>query len=266
MSLCLATAAAGRTGMMSLRLTSKQQRRQGCVFFQSPGNPKVQESDYEDDLPLLADDEDDLEGNEKEKNQAEPPAYDDPRHPWAKGTVAQWLMRRRSAAMAACRKIEEEEAMEETLPPYECTVSRVATLRVKREMELPYVKAKKRNWRKLSVRLWGTCIQAYNGSKPVWSYSTQDAEVGLATDYTKHRHVVRVRIKQGPQFLLRPRSAEDAVLWIDAFQASTNLCPDLDSRVMPQFAFSMFGRRRRRQQQQRQQRQQNDVDDMNPIF
>lgn len=252
--------------MVSLRLTSKQQRRQGCVFFQSPGSPKVQGSDY-DEVPLLISSHDDLEEeNEKEQNEPEPPAYDDPRHPWAKGMVAQWLMRRRSAAAAARRKIEEEETMEEVLPAYECTVSRVATLRVKREMELPYVKSKRRNWRKLSVRVWGTCIQAYNGSKPVWSYSTQDAEVGLATDYTKHRHVVRVRIKQGPQFLLRPRSAEDAVLWIDAFQASTNLCPDLDSRVMPQFSFSMFGRRRRRQQQQRQQRQQNHVDEMNPIF
>jgi hypothetical protein len=45
-------------------------------------------------------------------------------------------------------------------------------------------------------------------------YTLQNAESGLAADYTKKRNVVRVRV-EGEQFLLQTESAKDVVDWIE---------------------------------------------------
>ncbi|SAL96076.1 hypothetical protein [Absidia glauca] len=72
----------------------------------------------------------------------------------------------------------------------------------------------------------------------------QDAEAGQASDYNKRRHVIRLRIQQGPQFLIRTKGEDDQLVWIEHLQASVNVSLDLDTRKMPQFITS--SRRRRR--------------------
>ncbi|GAC75154.1 hypothetical protein PANT_14c00066 [Moesziomyces antarcticus T-34] len=79
----------------------------------------------------------------------------------------------------------------------------------------------------------------------VRNYTLQSAESGLAADYLKRRHVVRVRA-EGEQFLLQTRSDRHVVDWIEALQAATNVSMDLESRAMPKFITLPRRRRRRR--------------------
>lgn len=80
------------------------------------------------------------------------------------------------------------------------------------------------------------------------NYTLQGAESGLAADYLKRRHVVRVRA-EGEQFLLQTKSDRHVVDWIEAFQASTNVSLDLERRPMPKFITLPRRRRRRRPQE-----------------
>ncbi|KAI7853348.1 hypothetical protein BDC45DRAFT_510997 [Circinella umbellata] len=180
-----------------------------------------------------------------------PPSYSDPSHPWASQHIEQ-----EEEEVEQIKDIEEDNV----LPPYECTVSRVGHVHVKKERENQDKVAKKRSWRNLYIMLWGTSIRAYKrepkinqqgeeDSKPVWSYTMQQVEAGLATDYRKYKHVLRIRIHDGPQFLFRCETERSAILWIDAVQASANVCPDLDTRPMPEFSFGRRQRRNRRRQQ-----------------
>ncbi|SNX84983.1 uncharacterized protein MEPE_03692 [Melanopsichium pennsylvanicum] len=77
------------------------------------------------------------------------------------------------------------------------------------------------------------------------NYTLQGAESGLAADYLKRRHVVRVRA-EGEQFLLQTRSDRHVVDWIEALQAATNVSMDLEKRPMPKFITLPRRRRRRR--------------------
>lgn len=81
----------------------------------------------------------------------------------------------------------------------------------------------------------------------VKQYSLQGAESGLAADYLKRRHVVRVRA-EGEQFLLQTRNDRHVVDWIEAFQAATNIALDLERRPMPKFITLPRRRRRRRRE------------------
>ncbi|KAL1405308.1 hypothetical protein Q8F55_008935 [Vanrija albida] len=74
-------------------------------------------------------------------------------------------------------------------------------------------------------------------------YSLHNAESGLAADYKKRLHCVRVR-SEGQQFMLQTESARQCVQWIEAFQAATNVAMDLDVRPMP--VQQTLPRRRRR--------------------
>lgn len=77
------------------------------------------------------------------------------------------------------------------------------------------------------------------------SYSLQRGECGLAADYTKRRHVIRVRL-EGEQFLIQTRNDFHVVDWIEALQAAINVSMDLDGRPMPKFMTLPRRRRRRR--------------------
>jgi hypothetical protein len=81
----------------------------------------------------------------------------------------------------------------------------------------------------------------------VKQYTLQGAESGLAADYLKRRHVVRVRV-EGEQFLLQTRNDRHVVDWIEAFQAATNIAMDLERRPMPKFITLPRRRRRRRRE------------------
>lgn len=78
----------------------------------------------------------------------------------------------------------------------------------------------------------------------VRKYSMQGAQCGLAADYTKRKHVVRIKA-EGEQFLVQARNNYHLVDWIEALQASINISEDLDVRVMPKF-ITLPRRRRRR--------------------
>ncbi|KAI8060513.1 hypothetical protein BC940DRAFT_246399 [Gongronella butleri] len=151
-----------------------------------------------------------------------------------------------------------EEEGNEILPAYECTVSRMGFLFLKKEMESPTKRARHRCWRKLYLVLWGTTIRAYKHipkdhdvahgkpKKPVWCYSMQHAEAGIASDYRKRHYVIRMRIHQGPQFIIRTKNEDDRLMWLEHIQASVNVSLDLDHRNMPQFVTSARRRRRAR--------------------
>lgn len=81
----------------------------------------------------------------------------------------------------------------------------------------------------------------------VHEYSMSGAESGLAADYKKRLHCVRVRA-EGQQFMLQTDTARQCVQWIEAFQASTNVAMDLDTRPMPVQQTLPRRRRRRRPQ------------------
>ncbi|BEI82841.1 hypothetical protein CcaverHIS002_0307090 [Cutaneotrichosporon cavernicola] len=78
-------------------------------------------------------------------------------------------------------------------------------------------------------------------------YSMQGAESGLAADYKKRLHCVRLRV-QGQQFMLQTDTARQCVQWIEAFQAAANVALDLDTRPMP-IQQTLPRRRRRRRPQ-----------------
>jgi len=75
-------------------------------------------------------------------------------------------------------------------------------------------------------------------------YTLQGAESGLAADYLKRRHVVRVRA-EGEQFLIQAKDDRAVIDWIEALQAATNTALDLDVRPLPNF-ITLPRRRRRR--------------------
>lgn len=78
----------------------------------------------------------------------------------------------------------------------------------------------------------------------IHSYSMERAQCGLAADYTKRQHVVRIKLA-GEQFLIQTRNNFHVVDWIEAIQASANVCMDLETRPMPSF-ITLPRRRRRR--------------------
>ncbi|WFD00579.1 hypothetical protein MYAM1_003330 [Malassezia yamatoensis] len=77
------------------------------------------------------------------------------------------------------------------------------------------------------------------------SYSLQNAECGFAADYTKRKHVIRIRV-EGEQLLIQTRNDAHLVEWIEALQAAINVSTDLDARAMPNFMTLPRRRRRRR--------------------
>ncbi|KAI0327541.1 hypothetical protein GY45DRAFT_1327429 [Cubamyces sp. BRFM 1775] len=74
-------------------------------------------------------------------------------------------------------------------------------------------------------------------------YTLQHAESGLASDYTKRKNVIRVRM-EGEQFLLQAKNVAAVIDWIEGIQMGTNVALDLDERPMPRGP--IFPRRRRR--------------------
>lgn len=87
---------------------------------------------------------------------------------------------------------------------------------------------------------------AHNGM--LHEYTLQGAESGLAADYKKRLHCVRIRT-EGQQFMLQTETARQCVQWIEAFQAASNVALDLDVRPMP--VQQTLPRRRRRPGQRR---------------
>lgn len=80
---------------------------------------------------------------------------------------------------------------------------------------------------------------------PVWTHSMDGAEVTVASDYLKERYVIRLRIEDGPQFLITMPTEKDRNEWIASIESAINISSDLDVRSMPQF-ITLISRRLRR--------------------
>ena len=68
-------------------------------------------------------------------------------------------------------------------------------------------------------------------------YSLQNAESGLAADYIKRKHAVRVRA-EGEQFLLQAKDDRGVIDLIEALQAATNVALDLGASLIRSPFFS----------------------------
>lgn len=73
------------------------------------------------------------------------------------------------------------------------------------------------------------------GMHLLYRFSMQQAEAGLASEYTKRPHVLRFHAATGEQLLIRTEEEIDMVSWIEHLQASANISQDLDRRPMPRF-------------------------------
>ncbi|KAI8879611.1 hypothetical protein K501DRAFT_335956 [Backusella circina FSU 941] len=160
-----------------------------------------------------------------------PPAYDDKVHPWA-FELPNYLKSR--------KVYPREEEGNEIIPDYQCTVQKTElAINIKCEKVKRDIKAKDRSWRNVSLEIRGTIIMAYYFKHKkrilLWSHSMEDAQVSLAKDYTKYRHVIRLLFKDGRQFLLRTHSEKHSAEWIALVESSANISTDLDKRLMPKF-------------------------------
>lgn len=90
-----------------------------------------------------------------------------------------------------------------------------------------------------------TLLAKASENRCIRHYTLQGAESGLAADYLKRRHVVRVRA-EGEQFLIQCKDDRAVIDWIEALQAATNTALDLDVRPLPKFITLPRRRRRRR--------------------
>ncbi|GAA5806017.1 hypothetical protein EDC94DRAFT_622821 [Helicostylum pulchrum] len=182
---------------------------------------------------------------EEEKEIIQPPSYDDKSHPWTFQLPE---------SLANRIVLPREEEGKELLPEYECTVEKIFYSKVKCELSKPLLRANSRSWRYYYVQLLGTKIMAFTNNPnkrksknalPVWTHSMHGAEVTVASDYLKERHVLRLRIQNGPQYLITMPTEKERNDWIASIESAINISSDLDVRSMPQF-ITLISRRRRR--------------------
>ncbi|KAI8969831.1 hypothetical protein BDB01DRAFT_855450 [Pilobolus umbonatus] len=171
------------------------------------------------------------EEEEDIKRDTPPPMYDHESHPWAYHLPL---------SVSNRQVIPREEEGKETLPEYQCTVEKSQFMLVKCENSLNNIKSKNRSWKYIFIVLQGTVIRGYSHNpvnkknpKPLWSYSMQNVEVSQALDYVKYRNVMRLKIENGPHFLVKNHTEKQMTEWISLLESSLNISTDLDSRRMP---------------------------------
>lgn len=186
------------------------------------------------------------EEDKKEQPTLIPPCYDDESHPWTF---------RFPKSLSNRIILPREEEGKEVLPDYECTVQKNSYLKVKCEFSAPGIKSIIRSWKYYYIQIYGTMIMAYTQKpgtvkgraskvEPVWTYSMHGSEATVASDYLKERHVVRLKLENGPQYLINTCTEKNKKEWIATMETSTNISSDLDVRSMPQF-ITILSRRNR---------------------
>lgn len=129
----------------------------------------------------------------------------------------------------------------EALPAYTCTMTSTARFLYKAELEDPFRPARVRRWSRVEAELRGTLLLLYEGdpSSPfthVRSFGLLSADVGLATDYTRRKNVLRLRA-EGYQFLLAAADPWTVLRWVDMLDAAVTLSTPLDDRREPKAFF-----------------------------
>jgi len=147
----------------------------------------------------------------------------------------------------------------EVLPPYSCDIHIEGVFMRKMEIETTTKRAEYRNWQMVYVELQGTVLNVYSVKKergwwssskpsgsnispdsPPWvkkgslekSYSLLHADAGIAADYRKKRHVIRLRLETD-QFLLSCVELGTFVTWLDRIFAAINIAAPIDERDFP---------------------------------
>lgn len=163
--------------------------------------------------------------------------------------------RRPSTAVGLGRSAVEEGA--EMLPDYSCLINCEGVFAKKTEIENTTKRAEDRRWHSVYVVLTGTALNIYEVKKewgwgrgrdgpdvspdnPPWlkkgklekCYSLQYADVGIALDYQKRRHVIRVRAETD-QFLLSCIELSTFLRWLEMLFAAIDVAAPIDERDFP---------------------------------
>jgi len=144
-----------------------------------------------------------------------------------------------------------EDEGREKLPKYSTAISLQGVFSMKRELEGVVKRCGDRNWYRVLVTLQGTALNIHRvkssglfgqemGSKQsgkkdsslIRSYNLVHADVGIAADYHKKRHVIRVRAETD-QFLLSCSKIETFVHWLQSLNTAIDIAPPLDDRPLP---------------------------------
>ncbi|KAL1849117.1 hypothetical protein VTK73DRAFT_9967 [Phialemonium thermophilum] len=146
----------------------------------------------------------------------------------------------------------------DVLPGYSCDVHIEGVFMRKMEIEETTKRAEYRNWHMVYVVLHGTALNIYQIKKdrgwwstksdgpnispdnPPWirkaslekAYSLLHADAGIAADYRKRRHVIRVRA-EADQFLLSCVELSTFVTWLDKLFAAIDVAAPIDERDFP---------------------------------
>ncbi|KAL7639380.1 UNVERIFIED_CONTAM: hypothetical protein RMT77_009881 [Armadillidium vulgare] len=107
------------------------------------------------------------------------------------------------------------------------------TLVRKHEWESTTKKASNRSWDKLYCVLRGSKLMFYKDSKG--SRSTPEVyyrgetpidvtggQASVAEDYTKKKHVLRLKLTSGAEYLFQARDEEELTIWVSSLQAAAN--------------------------------------------
>ncbi|CAO3591170.1 unnamed protein product [Absidia cylindrospora] len=143
----------------------------------------------------------------------------------------------------SCIILPREEEGREDLPPYHCSVYKMAMVNIKMERNSVGKKISRRPWRRVYIELWGTVLRIYPltwfwatiSNEPTHTISLAGAEASRAVDYIKRPCVLRLTGHSGIQMLVQSSNVEEMMSWIEHIQAGINISLDLEERPMPKF-------------------------------
>ena len=148
---------------------------------------------------------------------------------------------------------------DEICPRYSCDIAKSSILFMKHELSTPTTQSKRRNWKAVQIEVRGTMLlvrdiqrrfhaphyQALSvGTKdppalapsysrhPARVHTLQGGEAGIAADYARRKHVIRVRAG-AEQFLLSTKTLPTMLEWIEALNTAIDISLPLESRRMP---------------------------------
>ncbi|ODV87491.1 hypothetical protein CANARDRAFT_26888 [[Candida] arabinofermentans NRRL YB-2248] len=176
----------------------------------------------------------------------------------------------------------------EKLPSYIPTVYKISKISRKVEWLSPYEISSNRQWRQVIIEINSTQLNIYNtdpikpsspkfinlqnyqskltntkdlndlihynkegllsNSNLLKSYSLQYAKIGLATDYTKKKHTLRLRLET-EQFLLDFETPEQLIDWYCCLNLGIDNSLELNKREMPKYKTVPRRRRRNRHEE-----------------
>lgn len=145
---------------------------------------------------------------------------------------------------------DQEEEDQEKLPSYSCTVEKKGYIVKKNELT-SHRRANDRSWKKHYIHLCGTLIKVYKSepadikyATPLQEFSMDNANISLATNYSKRRNVIRIKFSNGYQCLIQTSNRDECMKWVESLQTAVNISSTIDDRKMPQFVTAPNRRRR----------------------